>query len=89
MRDVGWPTFWAGWLCGGAVFALVSAALLAKTTPEPTDVPTPAEAAVGTADLPKWTKKFCDQGRAIYITPGARRGGIAIVENAAECQPAT
>lgn len=31
--------------------------------------------------------KFCDAGRAIYVFDGYKQGGIAVVENAAECQP--
>lgn len=69
------------------------AALLAACQPTDSGVTpvTDAPSADGSTKslLPAEVSKFCDHGRAVYVFDGYKQGGIAVVENAAECRATT
>jgi hypothetical protein len=70
-------------------FIAAAALVLAGCQPvqvEQPSAPAPTSSATRSVALPAEARKFCDMGRAIYILNGSNgEGGMAIVENAAEC----
>jgi len=68
------------------IAALVSLGGCQPSNEVPADATAPPPAQFGTSvQIAQDVWKSCDAGRAIYTFYGYSKGGLAVVENAAEC----